>query len=151
MALIVVALVVPLVAVGGAAVGAKACGATVKVTDHEKYVINQYAQDGMRFAPDTVTLESVATRRSSSRPAIRRSAQPSIVKRVDLPRTPAQMQSCTICKKIKAYHVGDPTLPAGLKNRSSTGSPTVARRLTSRDSIGISRRRRKVLRLATAG
>lgn len=140
LALIVVALVVPLAAAGGALHGAKSCGATVKVTDHEKYVINQYAQDAMRFAPGTVTLESgcdltfeFATRNQDAPHSL------SIVNQVDLPRTTAQMQSCTICKKIKAYHVGDPTVPAGPKNPIlhwivNSGKPGLD---VAGDSIGI--------------
>ena len=37
---------------------ATACGATVKVTDHEKFVVNQYLQDAMRFVPGTATVRS---------------------------------------------------------------------------------------------
>ena len=58
-ALVVGAVAVAAYPVSRAAVGAaKACGAKVKVTDHEKFVVNQYLQDEMRFAPGTATVRS---------------------------------------------------------------------------------------------
>ena len=96
---------------------AKACGATVKVTDHEKFVVNQYLQDAMRFAPGTATVKSGCD--LTFRFATADQDDPhslSIVKESDLPKTTAEMQSCKICKAIKQQHVGDPTTPAGPKN-----------------------------------
>ena len=96
---------------------AKACGATVKVTDHEKFVVNQYLQDEMRFAPGTATVKSgcdltfeFATSDQNDPHSL------SIVKESDLPKTTAEMESCKVCKLIKPKHVGDPTAPAGPKN-----------------------------------
>ena len=89
---------------------AKACGATVKVTDHEKFVVNQYLQDAMRFAPGTATVKSgcdltfeFATSDQDDPHSL------SIVKESDLPKTTAEMESCKVCKLIKPEHVGDPT------------------------------------------
>jgi hypothetical protein len=102
---------------------AKACRATVKVSEHEEFVINQYAQDGMRFIPGTVTIKSgcklvfeFATRGQSDPHSL------SIVNQSDLPRTTAQMKSCTICKQIAARLVAHPGQPPGPQNRSRIGS-----------------------------
>jgi plastocyanin len=106
----------PLVA-GGAGSNAKACGATVKVAEHVKYVINQYVQDGMRFAPGTVTVKSgckltiefAAAGQSESHSL-------SLVKQSDLPRTAAQMENCKICKQIASKHLKYPGQPPGPNN-----------------------------------
>jgi hypothetical protein len=96
---------------------ATACGATVKVTDHEKFVVNQYLQDAMRFVPGTATVRSgcdltfrFATLDQNDPHSL------SIVSESDLPKTTAEMESCKVCKLIKTKHVGDPTTPAGPKN-----------------------------------
>lgn len=93
------------------------CGATVKVTDHERYVVNQYLKDAMRFAPGVVRIKSgcdLTFEFATPDQDVPHSL--SIVKQSDLPRTTAQMQSCPICKEIKGKHVADPTVPAGPKN-----------------------------------
>jgi hypothetical protein len=96
---------------------AEACGASVKVTDHEKFVVNQYLQDAMRFVPGTATVRSGCdlTFRFAT-PDQNDPHSLSIVKESDLPRTTAEMESCKICTLIKQQHVGDPTTPAGPKN-----------------------------------
>ena len=53
-----VTLAVPSVVGAEAHTGAKACGVTVKVADHAKYVVNQYVLDAMRYVPGTVTVKS---------------------------------------------------------------------------------------------
>ena len=109
-----VALAVPLAA---ARSSAKACGATVKVTDHETFVVNKYDKDEMRFVPGTVKVKSGC--KLTFEFATSDQADPhslTIVKRSDLPRTMDQMQNCKICKQIKGKHVGDPTVPASPKN-----------------------------------
>ena len=117
-ALVVGAVAVAAYPASRAAVGAaKACGATVKVTDHEKFVVNQYLQDEMRFAPGTATVRSgcdLTFEFATSDQADPHSL--SIVKESDLPRTTAEMESCKVCTLIKPKHVGDPTTPAGPKN-----------------------------------
>lgn len=119
-----VAVTVPLAVAGGVGSSertalrwAKACGATVKVSEHETFVINQYAQDGMRFVPGTVTIKSgcklafeFATRGQSDPHSL------SIVNQSALPRTTAQMKSCKICKQIAAKLVAHPGQPPGPQN-----------------------------------
>jgi hypothetical protein len=111
---------VALVAIGvaaGARSSSQACGVTVKVTDHEKFVVNQYAKDAMRYVPGTATIKSgcdLTFEFATPDQDVPHSL--SIVNHSDLPRTTAQMQSCDICKQIKAKLIGDPTIPAGPKN-----------------------------------
>ena len=111
-----VAVAMPLVA-GGARSNAKACGATVKVAEHVKYVINQYVQDGMRFAPGTVTIKSgcklsfeFATTGQAESHSL------SLVRQSDLPQTAAQMENCKICKQIASKHLKYPGQPPGPNN-----------------------------------
>ena len=103
---------------GAASRGAhEGCGATVKVTDHAKYVVNRYLQDEMRYVPGVVTIRSGCDLTFAfATPGQNDPHSLSVVKRSDLPRTDAQMEACPICKTIKSQHVGDPTLPAGPKN-----------------------------------
>ena len=131
---------------------AKACGATVKVTDHEKFVVNQYLQDEMRFAPGTATVKSgcdLTLRVRDVGP--RRPAQPLDRQGVRPPKTTAEMESCKVCKLIKPKHVGDPTVPAGRKNPILHWIVNVGKAGLDApgDSIAIFENRRKARRRAT--
>ena len=96
---------------------ATGCGATVKVTDHAKYVVNRYLQDEMRYVPGVVTIRSGCDLTFEfATPGQNDPHSLSVVKRADLPRTDPQMEACPVCKEIKSQHVGDPTVPAGPKN-----------------------------------
>src|SRR5262249_25166961 len=99
-----------LAAVAHSGSGAKACGATVKVRDHEKLVVNRYALDAMRYVPGTATVKSGCTLKFTfATPDQDVPHSISIVKKSELPKTAAEMQSCKVCKEIKAAHVKDPT------------------------------------------
>jgi plastocyanin len=90
---------------------------TVKVSEHMTYVVNRYVQDAMRFSPGTVTVRSGCALTFAF--ASRAQDEPhslSIVRRVDLPRTAAQMESCRICGQIAAKHVEHPGQPPGATN-----------------------------------
>jgi plastocyanin len=94
-----------------------ACGATVKVTDHVKYVVNRYVHDAMRFVPGTVSVKSgcdltfeFATSDQSDPHSL------SIVAASDLPRTTEQMEDCEVCLQIGSKHVKHPGFPPGPKN-----------------------------------
>ena len=113
----VAALVVLAAAAGSGGRSASSCGATVKVTDHERYVVNKYLQDAMRYVPGSTTIRSGCSLTFEfATPGQNDPHSLSVVKRADLPRTDAQMEACPVCKEIKSQHVGDPTLPAGPKN-----------------------------------
>jgi len=116
-AVALVAAVAAVAAVTQSGSGTKACGATVKVTDHEKFVVNRYALDAMRYVPGTATVRSGCTLRFTfATPDQDVPHSISIVKKSELPKTAAEMQSCKVCKEIKAEHVKDPTEPAGPHN-----------------------------------
>jgi plastocyanin len=109
---------------GGASSGARAalrtttaCGATVKVHEQVKFVVNRYVQDGMRFVPGTVTVKSGCTVTFGF--ASRDQSDPhslSIVRKSDLPKTTAQMENCRICRQIGARLVKHPGEPPGPNN-----------------------------------
>jgi plastocyanin len=90
---------------------------TVKVTDRMTFVVNRYAQDAMRFTPGNVTLKSgCALTFAFATTAQTEPHSLSIVRRADLPRTAAQMETCTICGQIASKHVGHPGQPPGATN-----------------------------------
>jgi plastocyanin len=96
---------------------ATACGATVKVTDQVKFVVNQYFQDRMRFVPGTVAVKSGCTLTFEF--ATSGQSEPhslSIVGASDLPKTTAQMVNCKICRRIGSQHVKHPGMPPGPSN-----------------------------------
>jgi plastocyanin len=112
--LLAAAMVPPASATGGRSAG---CGATVEVVGSMKFVINRYAQEAMRFSPGTVTIRSGCPLTFRFAKAGQSDAHSlSIVRRADLPRTSAQMESCAICKRIGAKHVEHPGTPPGPTN-----------------------------------
>ena len=110
------AVAVPVAIAGGSR--STCAGATVKVTDHMKFVINQYAQNGMRFSPATVSVNAGCRLTFTfAAPDQQKEAHSlSIVSRTDLPKTTAQMENCTICGRIGAKHVEHPGTPPGPTN-----------------------------------
>lgn len=111
------ALAVPSAVGAEAQTAGKACGVTVEVNDHAKYVVNHYFLDAMRFAPGTVTIKSGCDLTFEfGAPDDNDPHSLSLIKETDLPRTTEQMETCKVCKQIKADHVGDPTEPAGPHN-----------------------------------
>jgi plastocyanin len=108
---------VPLAVAGGTRSRSTCAGATVKVSDHTKFVINQYVQYAMRFTPGTVTVKSGCTLTFAF--ATPKQDEPhslSIVKQSDLPKTAAQMESCKSCGQIRAKLVKHPSQPPGPNN-----------------------------------
>jgi hypothetical protein len=106
---------VPAAVAGG---GRSTCAATtVKVTDHMKFVINQYAQDAMRFSPGTVTVAPACSLTFEfATSGMKESHSLTIVKQSDLPTTAAQMENCKICQQIVAKHITHPGQPPGPTN-----------------------------------
>jgi len=109
------AAVVPLAVAGGTR--STCAGATVKVSDHVKYVINRYVQDAMRFTPGTVTVKSGCSLTVTFATAGQDEGHSlSIVEQSDLPKTTAEMENCKICRQIAAKHVKHPGQPLGPTN-----------------------------------
>jgi plastocyanin len=97
--------------------GTAGCGATVKVSDHVKYVINRYVQDAMRFAPGIVRVKSGCRLTFEfARPGQSEPHSLSVVKQSDLPKTTSQIERCNVCRHIGAKHVKDPGRPPGPTN-----------------------------------
>jgi hypothetical protein len=71
----------------------------------------------MRYVPGTATVKSGCTLKFTfATPDQDVPHSISIVKKSELPKTAAEMQSCKVCKEIKAELVKDPTEPAGPHN-----------------------------------
>jgi hypothetical protein len=93
------------------------CGGTVKVSEHEVFVVNRYAQEGMRFVPGTVSVVSGCKLTFSfATPGQSDPHSLSIVDRSDLPRTTAQMESCKVCRHIATRLVAHPNQAPGPAN-----------------------------------
>jgi hypothetical protein len=87
------------------------------VVDQVKFAVNRYFQDGMRFDPGTVTLESGCDLTFEfASPGQDDPHSLSIVSKSALPRTTAQMEHCKVCAQIGAKHVMHPGQPPGPKN-----------------------------------
>jgi plastocyanin len=119
---LIVAAVLGVVAAGGSAV-AFAAAAASKAPAHAKIVVkggesfkpNAYVKNTMRFVPDTITVRSggtVTVATTTSEPHTL-----SLVKRSDLPRSVAQVDSCemaaarSVCNALAQAHGVDPTGP----------------------------------------
>ena len=103
------------VAAGSALASSHAAGVTVKVADKgTSYVINKTASDTMYFTPATTTVKSgsMLTFEYGGKPA----QEPhtiTIVKPSDLPKTPAQIDNCTVCLKYASGHLKNPHAEPG--------------------------------------
>ncbi len=93
-------------------------GATVKVSDHVRFVVNQYVQDAMRFSPGTVSIKAGCTLTFTyAVPGPQNDGHSlSIVSASELPKTTAQMEKCKVCGQIAAKHVKHPGQALGPTN-----------------------------------
>jgi plastocyanin len=107
-----------LLAAASASAAGGAGGVTIKATDKgTSYIINRRASDTMYFSPATTTVKSgsMLTFEYESKPA----EEPhtiTIVNQKDLPKTPAQIDTCMICQKLAAGHLKNPKAPPGPGN-----------------------------------
>jgi plastocyanin len=87
----------------------RAQSVVIKAVDGGKMVPNKYIQDGMHFAPGTVTVKSGGTITFTF--ADKMSQDPhtlTIVRKSDLPRTVAQVDQCMACQMLAAGHLKNP-------------------------------------------
>jgi plastocyanin len=110
--------VTALLAAGSGSAARRVSGVTIKVTDKgTSYIINRRASDTMYFSPATTTVKSgsMLTFEYGGKPA----EEPhtiTIVSQKDLPKTPAQIDTCMICQKLAAGHLKNPKAPPGPTN-----------------------------------
>ena len=110
--------VAALLAAASASASNRAGGVTIKATDKgTSYIINRRASDTMYFSPATTTVKSgsMLTFEYEGKPA----EEPhtiTIVNQKDLPRTPAQIDNCSICLKLATGHLKNPKAPPGPTN-----------------------------------
>ena len=100
------------------AAGPAAPGVTVKVTDKgSHYVINKQMTDTMYFSPatTTVTSGSMLTFEYGGKPTQEPHTM-TIVSESQLPKTPAQIDNCSICDRLASGHLKNPKAPPGPGN-----------------------------------
>jgi hypothetical protein len=104
-------------AAGGAG-AALAAGATapkkttIKSTQTLKVKVNRYIQDGLRWSKDVYTVRSGGTLHIVNGDGAEGPHTFTVVAKKDLPKTPAQVFNCKICKKLGQAHGADPNSTA---------------------------------------
>lgn len=92
-------------------------GVTIKAKENSKFEVNKYIQDGVHFAPGTVSVKSGSTLTFSF--ADQHVMEPhtlTIVKPSELPRTIGQVENCKPCEKYATPHLKNPKAPPGQGN-----------------------------------
>ena len=106
------------IAAGSALAASHEAGVIVKVTDKgSTYVINQQETDTMYFSPATTTVKSgsMLTFEYGGKPSDEPHTM-TIVNESQLPKTPAQIDNCSICNTLASGHLQDPKAPPGPGN-----------------------------------
>jgi plastocyanin len=98
------------------AVGATSSGVVVKAFGGEKYAINRYAQEDMRFKPGTIRVKSgeLLTFEYGDREMEPHTL--TIVPKALLPKTAAQIDQCSVCRRYATPHLKNPHAPPGEGN-----------------------------------
>lgn len=91
-------------------------GAVVKVYMSAKMVPNHYFQEGMRFAPGTITVTSGETLTFTYGDKEMEPHTLTIVPRSALPRTAAEAENCSVCERFATPHLKNPKAPPGDSN-----------------------------------
>ncbi|SRR6266542_6904733 len=103
-----------MLAVAGAAFAATRDGAgnaTVKTIEEVKMVPNKYIQDGVHFAPGTVTVASGGTLTFEYGDKEQEPHTLTVVPKSGLPKTAAQAENCAACQKYATPHLKNPKAP----------------------------------------
>ena len=93
--------------VGVALASSSAGGAVVKAKSGQKYAINQYAQEELRFVPGTVTVASGSTLTFAFADKEQEPHTLTILSKATLPRTTAQINQCRACQ-VALGHLKNP-------------------------------------------
>jgi plastocyanin len=96
--------------------GSAAGDATVKTLAKDKVAINQYIQDGVHFAPGTVTVKSGGTLTFTYGDREQEPHTLTIVPKAQLPKTVAQVENCRACQIYATPHLKNPHAPPGEGN-----------------------------------
>jgi hypothetical protein len=101
------------VGVSSVAFGASAPSkVTVKEAQTIKFKANRYIQDGLRWDKDVYTVKSGGTIHVVNNKANEGPHTFSVVKKSDVPKTAAAINSCKICEKLGQAHGADPNSDA---------------------------------------
>jgi plastocyanin len=112
-----IVLTVVAILAGGSIAGTKSPAAVIKAVDGGKMVPNKYIQDEMHFAPGTINVKSGQSITFTF--ADRKQMDPhtlTIVKKSELPRTVAQVDTCNACETRASGHLKNPKAPPGPAN-----------------------------------
>jgi plastocyanin len=106
------------VVASGALASSSAGGVVIKAKEASKVVINKYIQDGVHFAPGTVTVKSGSTLTFdfADRNAAPEPHTLTIVNAADLPKTIAQVNNCKVCQQLASPHLKNPKAPPSQSN-----------------------------------
>jgi plastocyanin len=104
------------VGVSGVAVAANTAAVpksvTIKQSTSFKFVPNRFVQDGLRWNKDLYTVKSGGTITVVNTVASEGPHTFTVLKKKDLPKTPATLFNCKACNKLIAAHGADPNSEA---------------------------------------
>jgi plastocyanin len=90
--------------------------ATVKAFMSERFAVNRYFQEGMRFSPGTVAVASGGTLTFEYGDKEMDPHTLTIVSKADLPKTVAQVENCRSCQRYATPHLKHPKAEPGPSN-----------------------------------
>jgi plastocyanin len=107
---------------------------TITATGKTTFKVNQYIQDGSRFAPGTITVKSGTTIKLVNKSPDGAPHSLSLLKKSALPKTAAQVMTCPMCAPLLAAHqvdeqsgsVGVPVVDVGAPGFQTPGSAKTA-------------------------
>ena len=91
-------------------------GPTIKTLESGKVAINKYIQDGVHFAPGTITVKSGATLTFKYGDKEMEPHTLTIVPPAQLPKTVQQVENCRVCQQYATPHLKNPKGPPDQNN-----------------------------------
>jgi plastocyanin len=111
---------------------------TITTTGKTTFKVNQYIQDGSRFAPGTITVKSGATLKLLNKSRDGAPHTLSLLRKSSLPRTASQISDCPMCAPLLAAHQANPQtgqVGVPLYDTGAPGFQTMGTGKTAGDSI----------------
>jgi plastocyanin len=111
---------------------------TITTTGKTTFKVNQYIQDGSRFAPGTITVKSGTTIKLVNKSPDGAPHSLSLIKKSALPKTANQVMSCPMCAPLLAAHQANPDtgeVGVPLYDTGAPGFQTMGDAKTAGDSI----------------
>jgi plastocyanin len=111
---------------------------TITTTGKTTFKVNQYIQDGSRFAPGTITVKSGTTIKLVNKSRDGAPHTLSLLRKSSLPRTASQISDCPMCAPLLAAHQANPQtgqVGVPLYDTGAPGFQTMGTGKTAGDSI----------------